>query len=209
MSEAAQTEATANGRRERKKERTRREIYAAAMKLFTAQRYDDVTIEAICREADVARTTFFSHFPAKAALLLEFNRSVAARTREALGGSPRRASEALRILCDQMMESWFARQDVMGAMLREFVLAPARALPHGAHRGDLDELVQEILQRGRDQGEFSADLDVEIAAASLLSTGAVFLAKAAQRRDGTPPEAYRDAYLKLILQGLQGRDERA
>jgi AcrR family transcriptional regulator len=70
-------EAKPPSRRERKKERTRQEVYAAAMKLFAERSYHQVTVEEICEEADVARTTFFAHFPSKSALLLEYSRIVA------------------------------------------------------------------------------------------------------------------------------------
>src|SRR5246500_1830274 len=59
-------------RRERKKGRTRADIYNAAMNLFVRRGFDSVTIEDICDAADVARATFFLHFPAKEALLIEY-----------------------------------------------------------------------------------------------------------------------------------------
>ena len=71
-------------RRARKKQRTRREIFDAAMGLFDRRGFDAVTIEQICRAADVARGTFFLHFPSKAALLFEFNRRLAAELAERL-----------------------------------------------------------------------------------------------------------------------------
>src|SRR6266850_5733877 len=64
--------AARGSRRERKKERTRQEIYRAAMELFLARGFDAVTIEEICQTADVAKGTFFLHFPTKDAFLLEY-----------------------------------------------------------------------------------------------------------------------------------------
>src|SRR6266481_2225690 len=64
-------------RRTRKRERTRREIYDAAMELFAHRSYESVTIDMICEAADVGRSTFFLHFPVKAALLGEFSRRLA------------------------------------------------------------------------------------------------------------------------------------
>src|SRR5271166_402562 len=67
-------------RRERKRERTRGEIYSAAMNLFLRRGFDAVTIEEICAAADVARATFFLHFPAKEGRCTEY----AARAKQAL-----------------------------------------------------------------------------------------------------------------------------
>src|SRR5260221_11582476 len=64
--------AIAGSRRERKKERTRQEIYRAAMEWFLARGFDAVTIEEICQTADVAKGTFFLHFSTKDALLIEY-----------------------------------------------------------------------------------------------------------------------------------------
>jgi len=71
-------------RRERKKERTRQEIYRVAMELFVARGFAAVTIEDICHAADVAKGTFFLHFPTKDALLLEYGEQVSGELEEIL-----------------------------------------------------------------------------------------------------------------------------
>jgi AcrR family transcriptional regulator len=53
------------GRRERKREETRRSIVAAAMKLFLEQGFDDVTVAEVAEAADVSINTVFNHFPTK------------------------------------------------------------------------------------------------------------------------------------------------
>lgn len=57
------------GRREKRKQETRSRIEDAAYALFKARGIEDVSIEQICVEADVARRTFYGHFPNKHALL--------------------------------------------------------------------------------------------------------------------------------------------
>jgi AcrR family transcriptional regulator len=56
-------------RREKRKQEIRRRIEDAAYRLFKAQGIDETSIEQICVEADVARRTFYGHFPNKHALL--------------------------------------------------------------------------------------------------------------------------------------------
>jgi AcrR family transcriptional regulator len=53
------------GRRERKKLRTRKLIVTTAIRLFLDQGYEQTTIAQITAEADVAKKTFFNHFPSK------------------------------------------------------------------------------------------------------------------------------------------------
>jgi len=58
-------------RQERKKAQTRGLIFDTAMELFLKQGYDETTIEQIVTKADVAKGTFFNHFPTKDAILSE------------------------------------------------------------------------------------------------------------------------------------------
>src|SRR6266545_4252189 len=57
------------GRRERRKEETRRQIVQAAMKLFEKKGIFGTTVEEITEAADVGKGTFFNYFPAKEAIL--------------------------------------------------------------------------------------------------------------------------------------------
>jgi len=61
--------AVARGRREKRKLEIRTRIEEAAYDLFQRQGIDDTSIEQICVEADVARRTFYGHYPNKHTLL--------------------------------------------------------------------------------------------------------------------------------------------
>src|SRR3954451_10785801 len=53
------------GLRERKKRQTREAIAAAAMELFQARGFEDVTVAEVAQAANVSEKTVFNHFPAK------------------------------------------------------------------------------------------------------------------------------------------------
>ena len=57
------------GRREKRKQEIRARIEEAAYTLFKLHGLDDTSIEMICERADVARRTFYAHYPNKHALL--------------------------------------------------------------------------------------------------------------------------------------------
>ncbi|MFD1931080.1 TetR/AcrR family transcriptional regulator [Nonomuraea mangrovi] len=58
------------GLRERKKQRTREALIAAALELFESEGYERTTVARIAADADVSTRTFFLHFPTKEDLLL-------------------------------------------------------------------------------------------------------------------------------------------
>ena len=67
------------GRRERRKQQTRDDLYEAALELFAERRYDEVSVEDICERAEVGRATFFRFYGNKAGLLIEHNRRIVRR----------------------------------------------------------------------------------------------------------------------------------
>src|SRR5437899_10422198 len=69
MVKTANTETQGDGRRERRKEEMRSQIFQAAMRLFERKGVFDTTVEEITESADVAKGTFFSYFPSKEAIL--------------------------------------------------------------------------------------------------------------------------------------------
>lgn len=81
--------AEGTGLRERKRVRTRRALHEAALRLFLARGFDDVTVAEVAEEADVALTTLFSYFPAgKVGLVFEQEEDRAAALLQAIQDRP-------------------------------------------------------------------------------------------------------------------------
>ena len=59
-------------RRERKKADTREQIYSTSIHLFREEGYDNVTVDRITSQADVAKGTFFNSYPSKLHVLLTY-----------------------------------------------------------------------------------------------------------------------------------------
>ena len=104
------------------------------------------------------------------------------------------------MLVDHVGQRWLRHADVMGAMLRDF-LAPARRAPPSG-RGDLRALVEEIVQRGQQRGEFRRNVSPRLAATLLLTTAAAILAGAVFREGEASPEEIRNQLLHAALHGL-------
>jgi hypothetical protein len=56
--------------RERQRHALRTDIQQAALRMFAAQRFDNVTTETIAEEVGISPSTFFRHGPSKEHLLL-------------------------------------------------------------------------------------------------------------------------------------------
>jgi AcrR family transcriptional regulator len=187
-------------RRARKKERTRQEIYQAAMALFGARGFDRVTIEQICDAADVARATFFLHFPSKSALLFEFSRGLAAELRERLQEPRGSAAQEFRSMVELVSQRWHEQGEVMRAMLREFFVTPESLAAARAEGGELRAAIEDIVERGQARGEFRRGLEPRLAAAVFLSTSCAILP--GHVLDRSDAAKTREGLVDVVLGGL-------
>ncbi len=189
-------------RRSRKKEQTRRGIFSAAMKLFADRDYDAVTIEDICERADVAKATFFLHFPNKAALLTEFNERMTANLQRRLEDVSGSAEDKLRFMVDALVDDWEENAEIMRKMVREFLNQPS--LPEAAteaNAGILD-LITDIVREGQRVGEFGGKVAPELVAAALVASWGSFISAWSSDPTKVPQTAGEDL-LNIMLNGLK------
>ena len=180
-------------RRTRKKDRTHSEIFRAAIELFAVRGFEAVTVEQICASADVARGTFFLHFSSKAALLVEWNRELAAELAERLRDPRDSALLQYRTLAEQLGEQWRRRPDATRALLHSLLAPGADSRP--SPESDLRALVERVVQRGQERGEFRRNVSPRLAAAAFLATCAAAFS-------GAPPDAPTDALRNELLHAL-------
>src|SRR5262245_18306963 len=131
-------------RRERKRDRTRAQIFSAAMELFRSHGFGAVTIEQVCAAADVAKGTFFLHFSSKAALLGEWNRALAAELARKLVEPRGTSLSEYRMVVDHLGAQWREGPDAARALLVELL---------GQSGSDLQVVVEGVIQRGQERGE--------------------------------------------------------
>lgn len=199
------------GRRHRKKQRTRREIHGAAMALFAERGFEAVTLDQICEAADVARGTFFLHFPSKGALLRELERELADELAGRSFAEPRDSALAeYRTLVERLLGDWPRRRglraDLLAAMLREG-LVPSHPADAEVQPG-LRELVEGVVRRGQQRGELRRGVAPALAATLFLATAAALLTSGASSESGSdagndaPAPGARAELLRVLLHGL-------
>lgn len=195
------SDSPAPGRRERKKAETRAKIFRAALRLVRKRGFDAVTIDDICTAADVAKRTFFLHFPTKDALVREYGTQIRALVTETLLGETGSAESRLRLAVR-----------VMAARARENAeivqLAVGEAFSGNAAGEVLDEGrtlaldLAEIVRDGQKSGEIRAGIDARIVSGAIVSTYLSLVAEWA--RFGEPElEPAIEQMLDLVLDGAR------
>jgi AcrR family transcriptional regulator len=190
------------GRRARKKERTRREIFAAAVRLFLERGYDAVTVDDICRAADVARGTFFLHFPTKDTLLAEYGREATADLAARMHDHRGDATAELRAMFRLLAERAIAHGDVVRLTVREVMARPLGIAEATEQARDVGMLLAAVVRRGQSAGELRRDVAPEVAGAVLVSAYFAIVNVWATGPEKFDLTAAVEQMLDLVLNGL-------
>jgi TetR/AcrR family transcriptional regulator, cholesterol catabolism regulator len=189
------------GRRERKKEETKRRIFVAALELFREKGFAATTIDEITARADVAKGTFFNYFPRKEGVI-EFLAEEQLESVEGTVHENQSATERLRTLYDALSTGYEANPDLALAVMRaslERLCCPAE----GGAWQRFERLAIEVIREGQARGEFRSQLDPGIAHGALVSCfiGSVIWWLGEARESSDP--RLRAMRLPDIVRGLQ------
>jgi AcrR family transcriptional regulator len=164
--------------RARKRDETRERIYTAAMRLFTSEGFDQVSVAHIAAAAGVSVPTFYAHFPSKEQVVMPVpsGEEVAA----VIAGLPAEVSLPERM--QRAIRAWFGQFDSteLGEILarwRVVAASPTLRVRAAEYERATAALVLAALPPGRDGRAVRAD-DVVVTAYMAVLT-AVLLAWAA------------------------------
>ncbi len=191
---------TGPGLRERKKQRTRETIAAAAMRLFAERGFAQTTIADIAEAADIAPRTFFAYFRSKEDVVFrDFDESfdaLAARLRD------RRPGETTLDAMRAFIENYICEAHDLDSdddRLRKRLIRESEALAaHDRHlRGRFEQMLAEAV--GQDLDEPGTLLRPRMVAAAAVA--ALFIL---DEDDGMPedPMAQVDLALEFVRGGL-------
>jgi len=164
------TEAT-HGRRERKKEETKRRIFVAALQLFHDKGFEHTTVDEITERADVAKGTFFNYFPRKESVLAYLSEEWLERVEE-------QAAQKHLLAADRITGFFVAVASAYGenrTLAHLVVHAGMQQIfcPEDLQsRGRLVSLVKDAVSEGQASGEFRTDIEP---GAIFLALGAAFM----------------------------------
>jgi AcrR family transcriptional regulator len=137
------------GLRERKQERQRAEIVAAAMGLFAERGFDATTVDEIAEAAEVSRRTLFRYFGTKGEIVMEWARGTTTTLCDALRARPldEHPLESLRAAFQALNESFTGNTRKIHAMAtmieRTPSLRPYSLLKHAQWEDALAAVLRE------------------------------------------------------------------
>jgi AcrR family transcriptional regulator len=150
------------GRHERGKE-TRRTLIRTAARLWSERDFEAVTVEEICSEAGVGRTTFYLHFESKEQLLASLAGATGAGVAADLAAMPSAASLDERL--DVLLRGIVRRMQDVPKSLAELVIHSQRVQLKKARPEDVAtsirfaDLAREVLADARRRGEVTRAAD--------------------------------------------------
>ena len=210
MSPRGQTRArTATGPQTPARSSRRDELLATAAQMFAEQGLRSTTVRDIADAAGILSGSLYHHFDSKESMVDEILRrfldDLFARYRQ-IAGAGRTATDTLRGLVIASFESIDAERNAVAIYQDEAKrLAGQDRFAYISERNtEFRELWQSVLQRGVDDGEFRADLDVELVYRFMRDT--VWVAVRWYRPGGSMSvELIADQYLSVVLDGILPR----
>jgi TetR/AcrR family transcriptional regulator, regulator of mycofactocin system len=194
--------------RDRKKQRTRHELMAAAVRLFAERGFEETTVDDIAAAADVSPRTFFRYYPSKVDALFGDFEKRKARVERALAERPEDEPllETVRRVVLEFAGEFFADPDLFATRVR-LLLAHPVLLAHGLERmARLEDVIAEAVARELrlPETDIRPRLVGAVAIAAVRSTSATWAARGGR---GDPRKIVNEGF-DLIEQGLLRLSER-
>jgi len=137
--------ATPQNRRDRKRLQTASQLSASAFRLFETHGYDNVSMEQIASEADVAKATLYAYFPQKEALIAHrFREDIAAgMTERASALAAKKSFDARMRYLLRESAAWHCERKLYLPHYIRFLMNHAPWIPEATERrGDYTGTVQ-------------------------------------------------------------------
>jgi len=162
------------GRREQRKQEIRDRIESAAYELFKSKGIEETSIEQICAAADVARRTFYGHYPNKQALLQSLSQTRVWGTADTLIHDIMANHNSTRARMSAMIDYMEHNLGSYGAIDRALILIAPNSLDAENHLRDISDSLRDHFARffrlGQQKGDTTGDYSPELLADMVVGT---------------------------------------
>jgi len=158
---------------DKKKAQTKEKIFLAAIDLFLQQGFEGTTVEQITEKADVAKGTFFNHFPSKVDVLFFLSEQRMTLMEDLLEKKLKKiksAKEKIFVWLKVFAEKNEEDKDIVMLVVKEaFKLEFSQMQPEKEVRTKFKLKLLDIIKEGQETLEFRNDFDPYLAADLLMS----------------------------------------
>ncbi len=170
--------ATPTSLRERKKQQTREEILASALRLFRERGFDQTRVRDICEQVQISEATFFNYFPSKDALLDAHSLGTAelygALLQHELAFPERPVADRVREIIRAVGQAFASEREVMSLVITRSNLFFGSTGTKAERDMKNYERFSELFRQGQESGEIRSDVGTyqlaEILSASMMMT---------------------------------------
>jgi len=149
---------------------TRRRLYEVALRLFLEKGFENTTVSEITDEVDVAKGTFFTHFPTKESVMGELGSIVLEHMEAAarkLQGQRTTIEAQVLGLFDAAGRWHEANREMSRLAVRLLTVSPGGMEADRQNQLRCFSLLLGLVKRGQQAGEFSTAVSPEIATQTL------------------------------------------
>lgn len=148
---------------------TKIELQETAIRLFKEHGYDNVSVNQICKECNVSKTTFYFHYKSKHDLIMDFYSSVHENSQNALQNaliSDSVIEQLWQLYLPYLKHSVDKGAAITREVFREYLRdSTAPIVPGNIY---LENTMKELIKKGIDKGEIR-NLNVDSLFLSLIS----------------------------------------
>lgn len=200
------------GKREQNKERKRRDILDAAVRVFAREGFHPARISDIAAEANVGHGTVYLHFKSKEMLLLAIYDELMGEAFD----DARRAAETGADPVEKLRRFVVAQSDLVQKHreLAELVLLEAPHTSKFFYSAGVERIheqviyLESLLKEGTQNGVFRPELDVSAVATGLFTAVLGALTRWLLEKSGLPPKPTVESVLEAFLYGVLVPEER-
>jgi AcrR family transcriptional regulator len=134
----------------------------AGARLWAAQGFESTTIEDICREAGIGRSTYYLYFESKDHLLIELARATARGVSREVDAwvSAGNVDDAISVFISGLVRRMEdVPRSLTALVMRHVAAANVTARPVGGNPVLFDDILGSIVRDGQRRGELRVDLD--------------------------------------------------
>jgi AcrR family transcriptional regulator len=185
---------------------TRRTILRAGAHLWATQGFDDTTIEDICREAGIGRSTYYLYFESKDQLLIELARATARGVSREVDAwvSAGSVDDAVAVFIGGLVRRMEdVPRSLTALVMRRVAAANVTPRPVAGDPVLFDDILGSIVRDGQRRGELRLNVDAREVGEALAAMTLDALERWAGGDDRRPLRSTLEFRINLVIDALR------